>query len=105
MKWDLSDLWSSLSGAQSHQEQMKQISAEGTRLAEYMMTADYMEEVYQELFINYLGKLVCSYQPPTDGSTRTEMQTRCKDKGFDLYNIAVCKDKVCTAQCRKGLKE
>jgi hypothetical protein len=105
IKWDLSDLWSTFSGAQSHQEQMKQISAEGKRLAEYMMTADYMEEVYQELFVRYLGKLVHSYQPPTDGSTWAEMQTKYDTHGFDLYNIAMCRDKVCAVQCRKGVKE
>ena len=84
---------------------MRQISAEGTRLAEYMMTADYMEEVYQELFVNYLGKLVRSYQPPTDGSSWTDMQARYKEKGFDMYSIAVCKEKVCSVQCRKGTME
>lgn len=83
---------------------MKQISAEGTRLAEYMMSADYMEDVYQELFVNYLGKLVNSYQPPTDGSTWANMAEKYKEKGFDIYSIGVCKEKVCSVLCRKGIK-
>ena len=66
------------------------------------MSADYMEEVYQELFVNYLGKLVHSYQPPTDGSTWTGMQARYKENGFDLYSIAVCNAMICSVECVKG---
>eukprot|EP00545_Synedropsis_sp_CCMP1620_P011440 CAMPEP_0119013432 /NCGR_PEP_ID=MMETSP1176-20130426/8444_1 /TAXON_ID=265551 /ORGANISM="Synedropsis recta cf, Strain CCMP1620" /LENGTH=640 /DNA_ID=CAMNT_0006966523 /DNA_START=276 /DNA_END=2195 /DNA_ORIENTATION=- len=104
IKWDLSDLWASFNGAQEHQQQMQDISAEATKLAEYMLSPEYMEKVYQELFVDYLGKLVNAYEAP-EGATWSDIAAKYKSNGFNVYNIGNCQKNICKVQCRKGIKE
>lgn len=101
IKWDLSNLRSAFLVAQSNQKRMQAISEEGTKLAKYILSPEYMDQVYDELFVDYLGKVVKSYQPPQDGGW-PQMEQRYRDNGFELYNVGTCKTKTCELHCRKG---
>jgi hypothetical protein len=63
VKCGLGDLRSQWIFAKNSPEQMKQISKDASKLAEYLLSKEYMDKVYQELFADYLGKLVHSYHP------------------------------------------
>jgi hypothetical protein len=89
VKWDLSDLREQYELAEKDPELMKKISSQATKFAEYLMSKEYMEKVYQELFVDYLGDLVSSYKPT--GSWE-DMQRTYQDKKYELFSVAVCSD-------------
>ena len=84
---DLGDLRSKWISAQKFPEQMKQISKEASKLAEYLLSKEHMDKVYQELFTDYLGKLVHFYQP--SGSWENA-KYKYKQHGYELFSIGVC---------------
>jgi Glycosyl transferase family 90 len=60
---DLGDLRSRYQWAEDHPDKAKQIATASTKLAEYLLSPEYLNQVYQDLFVEYLGKVVASYQP------------------------------------------
>ena len=97
---DLGDLRSKWISAQKFPEQMKQISKDASKLADYLLSKEYMDKVYQELFADYLGKLVHSYHP--SGSWENA-KSKYKEHGYELFSIGVCdNDFACTMHCRKN---
>lgn len=105
VEWDLSNLQSAYSVAQNNPDRAYAVSQEATKLANYLLSPDYMAQVYQELFVDYLGKLVHNYEPPQEsGGGWEEMAKKYKKKGFNVFEIGVCQGKKCSLECRPGEK-
>jgi hypothetical protein len=99
VKCGLNDLRSKWIFAKNSPEQMKQISKDASKLADYLLSKEYMDKVYQELFVDYLGKLVHSYRP--SGSWENA-KYKYKEHGYELFSIGVCEnDFACTMHGRK----
>jgi hypothetical protein len=97
---DLGDLQSKWVVAKSNPGQMKRISEEASKLADHILSKEYMDDVYQDIFVNYLGKLVRSYTP--SGSWK-HVEITYEEHGYRLIPIGVCNDNHgCTMHCRKG---
>jgi hypothetical protein len=96
----LNDLRSKWIFAKNSPEQMKQISKDASKLAEYLLSKEYMDKVYQELFADYLGKLVHSYHP--SGSWEDD-KYKYKEHGYELFSIGICDNNFsCTIRCHKN---
>lgn len=100
VKSDLSDLHEKFKVAERNPELMKKISAKATKLAEYLMSKEYMEKVYQELFVDYLGNLIGSYTNAT-GSWE-EMQATYEANNYTIFSVGVCDNDIkCVLQVSK----
>eukprot|EP00545_Synedropsis_sp_CCMP1620_P000675 CAMPEP_0119014992 /NCGR_PEP_ID=MMETSP1176-20130426/10498_1 /TAXON_ID=265551 /ORGANISM="Synedropsis recta cf, Strain CCMP1620" /LENGTH=521 /DNA_ID=CAMNT_0006968249 /DNA_START=54 /DNA_END=1619 /DNA_ORIENTATION=- len=91
VKCDLSDLKHMMLLAKNQPDRMKLIAQEATKLGEYLLSKDYMDTAYQDLFVGYMGKLITSYQPT--GSWQETAQ-RYKAIGFDIFSVATCSDDI-----------
>ena len=100
---DLRDLHSKWFYAQSNPEQAKAISDEASKLAAYILSSNYMELVYQELFVEYLGQLVGSYSQTND--SWESAQSRYEENGYQLYSSGTCdfSSSWCRMRCRQGI--
>jgi hypothetical protein len=58
------------------------------------MSSEYMEKLYQELFVDYLGKVVQQYE--TTATSWADSKAQYKANGFTLQRVSTCND----AQCR-----
>lgn len=97
---DLGDLQSKWIIAKSNPGQMKRISEEASKLADHILSKEHMDHVYQELFVDYLGKLVRSYTP---SASWERVKSTYEEHGYRLISIGVCNDNLgCTMHCRKG---
>ena len=63
LKWDLSDLKSQYQWVQSNPVRAKEIAEEGSRLGGYRLSQEYMNSLYQDLFVDCLAKVVKAYDP------------------------------------------
>jgi hypothetical protein len=97
---DVHDLRSKWEMAQSNPEQIRHISEKASELARYLLSEPYMERVYQDLFINYLDKLVRGYIP--DGFWVTA-KASYEENGYELLSIATCDDFYCVIRCEKDV--
>ena len=96
---DLGDLQSKLIVAKSNPGQMKRIAEEASKLADHIFSKEYMDDVYQELFVDYLGQLVQSYRPT---GTWESAKSTYEEHGYQLFSIGVCNDDFgCTMHCRR----
>jgi Glycosyl transferase family 90 len=60
---DLSDLRVKFQWAEDNEDKAKAIALESKALGERIMSVNYFEHVYEELYIDYLGKVVQAYNP------------------------------------------
>lgn len=92
----LADLWQRYTWAQEHPEEAKAISAEASKLAEELLSEEYMKKVYDDLFVKYLGKVVEAYEPlveayaPNQEETWADWLARYQKRGIKLEEISVC---------------
>ncbi|KAI2509396.1 Glycosyl transferase family 90 [Fragilaria crotonensis] len=60
---DLGDLRARYQWAKNHPAQVREIAERSTELGDYLLSPEYLNHVYQRLFVVYLGKVVEAYQP------------------------------------------
>jgi hypothetical protein len=100
MESDVQDLRTKFEMAQSNPEQSRYISQKASELANFLLSDTYMERIYQDLFVQYLGKLVRGYIPQEFWSTAQETY---QAHGYELLTIATCHDWHCTLHPEKDL--
>jgi len=99
VRLDLKDLHAKYLIAEKDPIFMEKIAGRATKLAKYIMSKEYMDKIYQELFVDFLGKLVNMYQPT--GSWE-DMEKNYASNGYEMFTIATCdNDVACTVYCRK----
>jgi hypothetical protein len=99
---DIHDLKSKWKLAEENPNQMKAISQEASNLAKYLLSKEYLDHIYQELFVDYLGSLVPNYI--SEEITWEEAKKQYEEFGYTLFPIGFCSTKTlsCTLQCRHG---
>eukprot|EP00545_Synedropsis_sp_CCMP1620_P013215 CAMPEP_0119006540 /NCGR_PEP_ID=MMETSP1176-20130426/2346_1 /TAXON_ID=265551 /ORGANISM="Synedropsis recta cf, Strain CCMP1620" /LENGTH=1101 /DNA_ID=CAMNT_0006958457 /DNA_START=62 /DNA_END=3368 /DNA_ORIENTATION=- len=95
---DLSDLKAKYEWAEASPDRAQQIAEEGQKLAQNLFTNEYMTELYQDLFVDYMGKVVHSFQP--SNATWAQARQRYADKGFALTEVAYCRSTRCFTNVR-----
>jgi Glycosyl transferase family 90 len=95
---DIHDMRNKWEYAQSNPEQIRHISEESSELAKFLLSDTYMEKVFQDLFVHYLGKLVRGFIP--DGFWSIAKATY-EENGYELLSIAKCEDLYCDISCEK----
>ena len=91
--WHLADLREKFDWAEKNQEKAKQIADNASKFYDYMMSEKYMQRVYRELFVDYLGKVLEAFVP----STRSwdDAKRKYEQDGFTLRQVSVCDNTSC----------
>jgi Glycosyl transferase family 90 len=97
---DLGDLWARYLWAERHPGAVMKIAEKSSKLADYILSGDYLEKVYQEFFINYLGKVVDAYQPR--GNSWSECLAKYQQHGIALHLISECGRTTCNSAWKEG---
>lgn len=96
VKDNLSDLWTQYRWAEDHPAEARTIAEEGSKLAAYLLSAEYMDKVYNELFVEYLGTVVDAYD---DGhAVWADCVKRYKEKNIHLYTMSECDERSCNTE-------
>jgi hypothetical protein len=98
---DLKDLRAQYDWAEANPEKTKGIAENATKFAEYLLSSEYMESIYQELFVNYFGELIEAYQH--QNRSWTECLDLYKKNGLQLREVARCDDATCYIEWEEGL--
>ena len=101
VNWDLTDLRAKYDWAEANLDKISEISREATKLSDYLLSTEYMEKTYQDLFVDHLAKVVKAYRnqlPPT----WEDSMYRYKKMGFELQVLATCDDVHCTVRAERG---
>jgi hypothetical protein len=101
VRTDLADLLSRYHWAEAHPEEVKKIAAESTKLAKYLMSYQYLDKVYQELFVDFFGKVVEAYEP--NGMSWEECLEGYKKQGIPVQSVSVCNHKTCSTEAETGV--
>jgi len=96
----LDDLRSKYEWAEDHPSDARRISEEASKLAEYILSEEYMKKVYDDLFVNYLGKVVDAYQP--EGKSWDDILAQYKKQGVKVYEISECLTQTCRTEWKEG---
>lgn len=102
VKTDLSDLKEKFDWAEANPEGAMLIAAEGTRFAEYLTSSKYMSKVYQELFTDYLGKVVDAYRPD-ERMTWAHLLQQYRYSGHEVIQLSTCDDTHCETEGAGGV--
>jgi hypothetical protein len=99
VNWDLTDLRAKYDWAEANIDKISEISREATKLSNYLLSIEYMQKTYQDLFVDYLAKVVRAYcvQHPSWESA----MHRYKKMGFDLEPLATCDALHCTVRAER----
>ena len=97
---DLGDLRSRYQWAEEHPEQAKMIAEESSRLANYLLSAEYLNDVYEQLFVRYLGKVVAAFQP--QGMSWNDCLKQYHEEGIRLHLASECGLQRCISQWGPG---
>lgn len=99
INWDLTDLRAKYDWAEANLDKISDISREATKLSNYLLSTAYMQKTYQDLFVDYLAKVVRAYRvqhPSWEDSVH-----RYKKMGFDLQPLATCDAVHCTVRAER----
>lgn len=91
--WSLVDLREKFNWVQQNQVEAKRIAEAGSKLFDEFMEEPYMARVYNELFVDYLRKVVAAFVPST--LTWSQAKWEYKKRGFSLNLVAACNDFEC----------
>ena len=97
IKQDLSDLKEKYDWAESHPAEAQAIAKAGTELALRLGSEEYIRELYDELFVQHVGKVIDSYQPQ-EGETVESILAAYEEAGVPLREYGECD----AAACRWG---
>jgi hypothetical protein len=98
---DLVDLKAKYEWAEATQERAQEISAEGGELVKYLFSHEYMEKLYDDLFLHYLGKIVKSFN--SSNATWKESYERYVERGFNLTLVSSCRGMDCVTDVRDNV--
>ena len=99
--WSLNKLRRRYEWAERNPGKAQKIASEASKLHDYLMSAEYMEKLYQELFVNYLGRVVQNYEVSTD--SWRDVKAQYKEHGFTLQKVSVCSDVHCRTRDSTGV--
>lgn len=108
VSWDLSDLYERYQWAEGNQGRCQEISRNASALSRYLMSPEYMERLYNELFRDYLGQVVAAYQPTsferqfTGNTIRQHLIDTYEADGFEVTPVSSCDDKSCKTSWNDG---
>jgi hypothetical protein len=97
---ELTDLKGKFDWAEASQDRVKEISLEGKKLATHLLSEEYMKDLYDELFLTYLGKVVNNFV--VTSPTWKENLDQYLDHGFKLTQVAYCRATKCFVNVRDG---
>ncbi len=97
---DLSNLREQYDWAEANPDEVKKIAEESTKLAEYLLSSEYMDTVYDELFVDYLGEVVMAYQP--EGRSWEDSLAQYLSIGLPVQLVSECDDETCNTQFEPG---
>jgi len=103
VKWDLSDMRERYDWAQTHPEECQRISKNASDLVQYLLSEEYLETLYGELYRDYLGRVVEAYQPTRIENQyaghSTTIQSHLRDQydkdGYEFTLVIQCDDHDC----------
>lgn len=101
VEWSLGDLEARFKWAEQHPSKAKEISEEASKLHSFLMSTEYMDQVYEELFVNYLGQVVQKYETTFD--SWKSMKQLYQEHGFKLQQVSVCNDGNCRTRDSTGV--
>jgi hypothetical protein len=101
--WHLNDLREKFVWAESHQIEAKEIADRATTLFQTFMEVPYMERMYQELFVDHLGKVLEAYVSSPSDSWR-DIQTQYANDGFKMRLVSRCDDAKCHTFHEDGIR-
>jgi Glycosyl transferase family 90 len=96
---DLSDLREKYDWAEANPQEVERISHSGTMLYQRLLSGEFMETVYLDLFMNYLSSVVEAYKASNetwDGIYAYYNQS------LDVLQGGVCDDTSCTLEVLDG---
>lgn len=96
----LEDMFSKWEWAQVHPERAQAISQEASKLAETLLSEESMKQVYEDLFVTYLGKVVESYQPQ-EGQSWEDCLARYRSHRVGVHEVAQCSGKKCRSEWKQ----
>jgi hypothetical protein len=76
---------------------VREIAERSTELADYLLSPEYLNHVYESLFVVYLGKVVEAYQP-SDLSWQ-DCLTKYSESGIHLKLVSECGQDNCVSGC------
>lgn len=99
--WDLSNLKERYEWAEENPARCKEISQAATELVKYIFSEEYMEDLYQYLYRDHLGRIIDAYQPTelekTEHGSKVQdyFKNTYENDGFRFYKVFQCIDKKC----------
>lgn len=97
----LQDLWIRYIWAQKHPDEAKAISDEASKLADTILSEDYMRRLYEDLYVSYLSKVVDAYEPE-EGKSWEDCLSQYKKASIPIEEIADCSGSHCKTEWREG---
>jgi Glycosyl transferase family 90 len=97
---ELTDLKGKFDWAEASQDRIQEIALEGKMLAKHLLSEEYMAKLYDDLFLDFLGKVVNNYV--VTSPTWKENLDQYKDHGFKLTEVAYCRATKCFVNVRDG---
>lgn len=94
--WHLGDLREKFDWAEKHQDEAKRIADNASKLFDRLMSKGYMEKLYQELFVDYLGAVVDAFVPFP--ASWEEARRKYENDGFVLRQVGICDSSSCRIQ-------
>jgi Glycosyl transferase family 90 len=98
---DLKSLRAQYDWAEENPEKVKRIAENANKFAEYLLSSEYMESIYQELFVDYFGKLIQAYEH--QNRSWKECLELYNKMGLQLREVAHCDDASCFIEWEEGL--
>ena len=89
VKMDLSDLREKFDWAEAHPEEAQRIAKAATELAIKLASAKYVQELFDNLFLATLGKMVDSYRPEEGETIESILQTY-EEAGVPFHDMGEC---------------
>lgn len=84
---NLDNLTKAFEWAESHQGEVQKIAKEATKLARYLQEGEYLDELYDKLYVKYLGNVVHAYE--SFGVWNATLQIY-RSEGFKLRRVVDC---------------
>lgn len=97
VKQDLSDLKQRFDWAESNPKEAQAIAKAGTELALRLGSDEYIRELYDELFVQHVGKVIDSYQAQ-EGETVESILAAYEEAGVPMKEYGECD----ASECRWG---
>lgn len=91
--WHLEDLQEKFEFAQLHPHLAKSVAKQGMALGKKLLSAPYMKQVYQELFVDYLSQAVSVYRSDSiNVTTWDHVMQHYHDHDIELYELSRCNE-------------